>query len=1278
MANSLGSLRGSMTLESAAFIRNLGRATRAIESNTAQMNKHLRKVSTASRQMAREMQTVRRAATGAGAALAAIGLGVVLRDTARTSAEFQRLQASLRTVTGGTRHAEAAFRTIKQFAATTPFDLQQVTEAFIKLKALGLDPSAEALQSYGNTASSMGRSLNQMIEAVADAATGEFERLKEFGIRASSEGERVTFTFQNVSTTVGKNAREIEGFLRGLGEVQFAGAMEEQARTLGGALSNLGDSFSVIQNEVGEGGFADAIADVSREMSQSANSSHNLAREIGHVLGEAVRTTASAVKVIAANFREIAAAIAAIIALKAATIFIGIAAAVARYTAAVIAATRATAVMEALLSRSVVGLVAKIGVTLGAAALAWDALAKSTDEAKGAAAEYARQIKSDQAAVETAVELTREQAKAKLEEAVARREAMQAAIAERQAELQASRSNLQDLASQRPTGRLGPAQARAREMSALQDQIKAVTKELDGLSATTKENDDLIASLKERMVDLGKAAEATTTSTKSTTAAAQKYSDQLKIEIRQLKDLARFTELSEEAGKQMALTIEIENEIRAEGIALGTKEAETLGLLIEERERLKRQIEETTKARDEDAKAAEKAAEKLQEQARIQADLFAEPFKNAIRGIQDGFTDAFQKIFDGGVNSFSDLGDTIKGIFTRLAAEIASLLVFRPVVGEVLRGVGLNNIAAQLTGSTSSGIGAGVGGIDLSSIGAGATRVGQFFGIGGSSAAGSSAAIASDLGPFASTSAISAQSGAASGATAAAAAVPVWGWLALAASVAKQFTTGASKGSPLGILNTALGPSITEAFSDPLGSIGSGFNPGGQALVEALGGGKVAQAVINPIGLFNSFFGGDKVTKGTARANLTGGEFVPGRVTSERGQSTDAQSAAIQLATEAANTIIERIGGTFRDVSKGFAIAIRNGQLKVRTISNAPGAPGGTAFTDHVLGKPSEETFAEAINMLVSNVVTEFATGIDDPEIRNAFKKVRPESVDEINGIIGFVENLRALAKPVTEAVGPFATAMAQLDAEMEAARDTAKELGVNLKLIDDARKRQVEHLRTDFSTQVADSIRALVDPVGAAWDELIRAQQMRIDEAKALGITLAEVNRLNALEQQAFKDQQAALAAEAGSAFASAAQSIRAFREGLLTSDLSTLSPVAQLGAARDLFDSVVSNALTGDTDSLNRVNQVAQDFLTASQAVNASSAAFATDFNTVQAVLMRLENFAAAEGGIELDDLNETNVAGFSSVENALREEVGEMRRQIERLTDAVERAETLALTG
>lgn len=202
-----------------------------------------------------------KAAMGVAAGFSAISAASKLIDVAR---EFDVINASLVTMTGSTEAAQEAFAQIQEFAKTTPYDLAQVANAFVKLKAMGLDPSEQALTSYGNTAAAMGKSLDQMVEAVADAATGEFERLKEFGIRASSEGDRVKFTFQGVETTVRKNSEAIQGYLLGLGEINFAGQMTARSETLDGALSNLADSWDNLFLTIANAGVADLIEDTAR------------------------------------------------------------------------------------------------------------------------------------------------------------------------------------------------------------------------------------------------------------------------------------------------------------------------------------------------------------------------------------------------------------------------------------------------------------------------------------------------------------------------------------------------------------------------------------------------------------------------------------------------------------------------------------------------------------------------------------------------------------------------------------------------------------------------------------------------------------------------------------------------------------------------------------------------------------------------------------------------------------------------------------------------------
>jgi hypothetical protein len=174
-------------------------------------------------------------------------------------------------MTGSSANAALAFRELEKFANNTPYALEQSVTAFTKLVSLGLNPSQKALMAYGNTAAAMGKDLNQMIEAVADATTGEFERLKEFGIKASQQGDKVSFTFQGVTTTVKKNAAEIEGYLQGIGENNFAGAMENRMATLDGAISNLADSWDGLFRAISSQGAGGIIEDQVREATAALN-----------------------------------------------------------------------------------------------------------------------------------------------------------------------------------------------------------------------------------------------------------------------------------------------------------------------------------------------------------------------------------------------------------------------------------------------------------------------------------------------------------------------------------------------------------------------------------------------------------------------------------------------------------------------------------------------------------------------------------------------------------------------------------------------------------------------------------------------------------------------------------------------------------------------------------------------------------------------------------------------------------------------------------------------
>lgn len=250
MARTLATLAVEMTANSAKLLKEVQKATKSVESFSMKAQKAGKLVAGAF------------AGTVVAGSIKQLGSSII-----SVSADFESLQASLETVFGSQQKAARQFEDINAFASKTPFTIQEITEAAIRMKSLGLDPSIESLKSMGNTASALGKPLMQFTEAVADAVVGEFERLKEFGIKSSSQGDRVKFTFRGITTEVGKNADEIQKFLLDIGNTEFAGAIEKQADTLNGVFSTLQGSVDGFLVRLGEEtGIAEAAKNAAKQM----------------------------------------------------------------------------------------------------------------------------------------------------------------------------------------------------------------------------------------------------------------------------------------------------------------------------------------------------------------------------------------------------------------------------------------------------------------------------------------------------------------------------------------------------------------------------------------------------------------------------------------------------------------------------------------------------------------------------------------------------------------------------------------------------------------------------------------------------------------------------------------------------------------------------------------------------------------------------------------------------------------------------------------------------
>jgi hypothetical protein len=230
-------------------------------------------------------------ANGLGIALLGVAgvVGGLAKEVLTIGGRFESLAMQLKTTTGSAEAAQRALAFIKDFAKNTPFQVEEITEAFVKLQNFGIDPTTRTLTAFGDFAAAFGKTLDQVVEAVTDATTGEFERLKELGIKTSSQGDKVIFTFRGVATEVEKNSKSIQEFLTSIAEQNFGGAMADQMGTLGGVVSNLQDAMAEFFDSVAQMGPLEEFKTLVGDLRDAAAGRGGLAEGLARTLTAAIR-----------------------------------------------------------------------------------------------------------------------------------------------------------------------------------------------------------------------------------------------------------------------------------------------------------------------------------------------------------------------------------------------------------------------------------------------------------------------------------------------------------------------------------------------------------------------------------------------------------------------------------------------------------------------------------------------------------------------------------------------------------------------------------------------------------------------------------------------------------------------------------------------------------------------------------------------------------------------------------------------------------------------------
>lgn len=626
----------------------------------------------------------------------------------------------------------------------------------------------------------------------------------------------------------------------------------------------------------------------------------------------------------------------------------------------------------------------------------------------------------------------------------------------------------------------------------------------------------------------------------------QKYNEEINRSLDLADQLNGFT------SKRATLEGQIAQMVAAENDALAHNDETTAARLKSAIADANQQLKEMDRRHEEQAYnlskdvVAERALREAAKQARLEQEALRKEvdgptgraFKHLVETVDTDLEGAFKKAFEGGTHGFKDMLSGFKKTFEDFLAEMAYRALAQPIIVPVLSAVGGS------LGLSSSAVGSILG-----SQGAGSS-----FGIGNLSSLSSFLPKSATGGIFNS----------------------------IGSSLGFGFSTpggGFTPGSIFGgatLGNTLLGGSIGGLAANLLG-LGSKnpiINMGsstagaliGQALIPVPVLGAVAGSFLGSA-LGGLFGGSDKQYpfSSSAISTVNGQTAVRYAESLDGGNAGQARTAAQSL-VDSMKAITSALGATSYTLDKVFAVGYNDGRGNLGT--GYFGGSGGGYFAAHqqFTGLKSMQ---DAVNKTLASMLADATfTGLD-PQLQAIIKQVAAKggSAQDIVSNVSFAKSY--LDGSLFGTQDPLKSALDALNAQFDAMKKTATDLGLSL------------------------------DPLNAAYEK----QKKAIEDSVA-----AQKAGFSSLEDMA--------------------NSFKSFLDGEALGSNSSLSPMEKLQLAQSNFGSLLSQAQGGDYSHVKDLLSAGSTLIDQGRGVYASSVDFANLEGFVRSSITQIAHAAGVPG--------------------------------------------------
>ena len=251
----------------------------------------------------------------------------VMYSIAKANGEIERMTALMKGMSTATTEAAKTQEALKdtnfvfEMAKNAPVALSGLTDAFVKLKTTGIDPTKGALQTlvdanahFGGTEDSLKRasiaisqmsskgkvSMEELRQQLAEAIPNASQ------LMARGMGISMEQLIKSVSTGTVSSKKALLLMFEEM-QIEFAGSAESMMKTWVGLTSQLETQWTLFQKQIGDAGFFNEAKSALEDLVKSLKTEEMaaFAASFGHTLASVVKSIVDLTKWVAANRDQI-------------------------------------------------------------------------------------------------------------------------------------------------------------------------------------------------------------------------------------------------------------------------------------------------------------------------------------------------------------------------------------------------------------------------------------------------------------------------------------------------------------------------------------------------------------------------------------------------------------------------------------------------------------------------------------------------------------------------------------------------------------------------------------------------------------------------------------------------------------------------------------------------------------------------------------------------------------------------------------------------------------